>query len=309
LDKVQVNRILEISSTTEHIIASIYAQRYEFSVAENHCERALSQAKRHEGEANAFLLLRAYTVYCELRRRQNNFTDAVTFAEEGYNSVAMAYNPVHFEVLTAAGTLIECLIHTGNPDALTYAQLTLESLKDPANGVDQSSEDVALGYYNLGRVILKQKGDFVKAEGLARESYRIRVQLLGNDHHFVGLSGNLLAGVLETQDKLGDETKNLYEHALAIAVRTEGPDSHNTATRNANLGQFYARLVETVTSDEKKDRDLRFKYMKNVYFYFKETARIFTKIYGSSDSKTITYAFKVSALKDYLSTSGYHFNG
>jgi hypothetical protein len=38
------------------------------------------------------------------------------------------------------------------------------SLKDPANGLDQESEELAIGYYDLGNVIYKQQGDMVKAE-------------------------------------------------------------------------------------------------------------------------------------------------
>jgi archaellum component FlaF (FlaF/FlaG flagellin family) len=72
----------------------------------------------------------------------------------------MAYNPVHPEVQSAACMLIECLIHNGNLyDAERYSQLTLDSLKDPANAVDQNSELVAIGYYNLGKVINAQNGD------------------------------------------------------------------------------------------------------------------------------------------------------
>jgi hypothetical protein len=40
--------------------------------------------------------------------------------------------------------LIECLILNSDFDhAETFAQLTLESLKDPGNGLDQQSEAVA----------------------------------------------------------------------------------------------------------------------------------------------------------------------
>jgi hypothetical protein len=41
---------------------------------------------------------------------QGDYTNAVLFAEEAYNVVAMAYNPVQPEVQTAAGELIECLL-------------------------------------------------------------------------------------------------------------------------------------------------------------------------------------------------------
>jgi hypothetical protein len=47
----------------------------------------------------------------------------------------MAYNPVHPAVQTAAGALIDCLVNKGDlKNAETFAQMTLDSLKDPANG-------------------------------------------------------------------------------------------------------------------------------------------------------------------------------
>jgi hypothetical protein len=70
---------------------------------------------------------------------------------------------------------------------------------------------VALGYYNLGNVILQQNGDLDKAERLARVAYRIRIQLYGNDHYSVGTSAALLANILMVQEKMGVETKKLYE--------------------------------------------------------------------------------------------------
>jgi hypothetical protein len=83
----------------------------------------------------------------------------LTFAEEAYNCAAVTYNPVHPEVQNAASALIECLTCKGDFDrAETFAQMTLDSLKDPGNGLDQQSEAVAKGYYDLGNVILSTKG-------------------------------------------------------------------------------------------------------------------------------------------------------
>jgi hypothetical protein len=78
-------------------------------------------------------------------------------------------------------------------DAERFAEATLDSLKDPANGSDQESEEVADGYYDLGSVINAQEGDLVKAEMLARESHRIRTCIYGNDHLNVEYSCDLLA--------------------------------------------------------------------------------------------------------------------
>jgi tetratricopeptide (TPR) repeat protein len=186
LSKDQINVILNLLSDIEGNIALVHIHREEYRLAEKHCQRALSYAKRYEldEKAKTTLIFNALTTCCDLRRSQSDFTDAVAFAEEAYNCVAIAYDPVHPQVQEAASALIQCLIQKGNLfDAERYASLTLDSLKDKRNGVNQESEEVAKGYYNLGNVISLQDGDLNKAEMLARESLRIRVIVYGNDGH------------------------------------------------------------------------------------------------------------------------------
>jgi hypothetical protein len=83
--------------------------------------------------------------------------------------------------------------------AETFALMTLDSLKDPWNGLDQNSEALAEGYYNLGCVLYEQDVDLVKALKLAREAYRIRVLLHGKDHFLVGEGTSLLVRILRQQ--------------------------------------------------------------------------------------------------------------
>jgi hypothetical protein len=66
------------------------------------------------------------------------------FVEEAYNCVAIAYKSVHPKVQDAASMLIECLILMSDFDhAEIFSQMTLDSLKDPGNGLDQQSEALA----------------------------------------------------------------------------------------------------------------------------------------------------------------------
>jgi hypothetical protein len=84
--------------------------------------------------------------FCDLRSLQGNYAGALTFAEEAYNCAAVAYNPVHPKVQSAASKLIEYLARKGDfCNAELFAQMTLDSLKDPSNGLDQQSEAVANG--------------------------------------------------------------------------------------------------------------------------------------------------------------------
>jgi tetratricopeptide (TPR) repeat protein len=180
-------------------MAIIYTHRNQFDLAENHCEQAISHAKLYDGEEekNTVLVCWALSTFCRLRMLQGNYDEALTLAEEAYNCVAITYNPVHPKVQDAASTLIECLVCKGDFDkAETFAQMTLDSLKDPGNGLDQQSEAVAAGYYDLGVVIYGQKGDYVKAEMLARESLRIRSRFYDAHHELVAMSIGLLASIL-----------------------------------------------------------------------------------------------------------------
>jgi tetratricopeptide (TPR) repeat protein len=298
VNRDDANTILQLLSNNDCNLVRVYIDRNEINLAENHCQCALSSAKRYDGEVveKTSLLRDAYLAYGNLRSMQKDYTDAAIFYEEAYNCVAMAYNPVHPEVQTAAGYLIECLIHKGDLyDAERFAQITLGSLKDPANGVDQDSEEVAKGYYNLGSVILKQNGDLVKAERLAREAYRIRIQLYGNDHYNVGGSAALLANILRLQGKLEDETKKLYECSLAISIRNEGLDGINTAIGNTNLASYHLDLAhKQANSDTKK------KHLCLAKSSVKEVVRSYLKCFGSADPQTIKATSKLAYIESQL---------
>jgi hypothetical protein len=73
------------------------------------------------------------------------FCERVNFAEEAYNLVVEAYDPVHPQVQEAAGELINILIMKGD-------------LYD-GDGIDQESELVAEGAFNLANVIDLLDGD------------------------------------------------------------------------------------------------------------------------------------------------------
>jgi hypothetical protein len=115
----------------------------------------------------------------------------VTFGEEAYNVVVETYDCVYPQVQEAAGMLIGSLIHKGDlSNAERFAQQTYENLRDRKNGIDQEGEVVAKGSYNLANVSYQQDGGgllkALKAEGLARESLRIRSLIHGNTDERIG---------------------------------------------------------------------------------------------------------------------------
>jgi hypothetical protein len=118
---------------TEIDIAGIYIRRNQSDRAKNHCRQALSFARMYEGEEElkTDLLCRALRRSYEFHSTQGNHNKALSFAEDAYNCVAIAFNPVHPEVQKAASLLIECLSCKGDFDhAETFAQMSLDNLKD-----------------------------------------------------------------------------------------------------------------------------------------------------------------------------------
>jgi hypothetical protein len=285
LDENQINIILYLLSTTERNMGITLRQRNEFELAESYCQQALSHARLYEGteEDKVDLLCDALKAIYDISAFQENNVDALPFAEEAYNLAAIAYNPVHPKVQEIAGMLIDCLQHKGDLyNAERFAEATLDSLKDPANGLDHESEEVAKGYYNLANVIHQQKGDLVKAEILARESLRIRTRVYGIDHVNIGLSGSLLARILMSQGKLGNETMELLERSLVNNTKNFGPDGSNTAISDFNLGTLYHQLANTQQTYQKRKENLCLSKSK-----FEEVVQIYTKIFGSDNPQTI----------------------
>jgi tetratricopeptide (TPR) repeat protein len=292
LDKDQIKFVTNFLSTTELNIGIILRHRNEFELAESYCQQALSHARLYEGtEGDKIdLICNSLRANCDHRIFQGNFVDALPFAEEAYDLVAIAYNPVHPKVQEAAGVLIQCLVQKGDLyDAERFAEATLDSLKDPANGLDQESEAVAKGYYSLASVINSQKGDLVKAEMLTRESLRIRTLIYGNDHTDVKLSSSLLARLLMSQGDLGDETMELFESSLANDTKNYGPDGTNVAVSNYNLGNFYHCLAY-----EQQIVRREIEYLCLSKSKFKEALRIYTNIFGPDHPQTIEASSNLS---------------
>jgi tetratricopeptide (TPR) repeat protein len=299
LDKDQIDHTIYYFAFAESNIGRIYLHRNEFVLAEDHSQQALSYARMYEGkeEVKTNLLCYALKSLHMLRNNQGNYVDALAFAEENYNCAAVTYNPVHPKVQDAASTLIECLISKGDfYDAERFAQATLDSLKDPANGLDQQSGAVAKEHYDLGNVITEQEGDFVKAEMLVRESLRIRTRLHGADHTHVAMSTGLLATILQSQGNLGSETKELYERSLVSDIKNFGLEGINTAAVNFNLGTFYhCRADGSQTAEIRKENLLLSKSKHN------EALRIYSKVFGPDDPRTINVSSKFSLISRKLS--------
>jgi hypothetical protein len=162
--------------------------------------------------------------------------------------------------------------------------------------MDQEGEDVAMGAYNLANVILRQDdGDLIKGEKLTRESLRIRTQLNNSNYHM--MSCMLLGKILMNQGKYGDETKELFEHSLAIDVVNEGLDGPNSALANTDIGRFHYNLaiIQSVISIKRTQLLLAKSYAE-------EAVRIITKTNNPTHPNCILAASLLSDILRELST-------
>jgi hypothetical protein len=119
---------------------------------------------------------------------------------------------------------MNCLIQQDDLfSAQSFVEQTYANLKDIKNGMDQEGEQVSTGAYNLADVIQRQNdGDLIKAEKLARESFRIRTQFCDTNHCSVGENCLLSARILLKQREVAIEVKELFERSLANYIRNEG---------------------------------------------------------------------------------------
>mmetsp|Transcript_26947 Transcript_26947/g.25802 ORF Transcript_26947/g.25802 Transcript_26947/m.25802 type:complete len:487 (+) Transcript_26947:111-1571(+) len=285
-DVLMVALLQELLRTEQGLVTALM-NKGQFDEAEGHCQRLLSYSKKCkvDGENKTTAIYGALCTYVGLRQRQRNIPEAVTFAEEAYIVVSGFYDPVHPHVQAAAASLIECLKAKGDLyNAERFAEANYSILRDPKNGINQESDEVAESYYNLADIINKQMGDLEKAEKLARDSLNIRIRLFDSTHFKIGDCCFLLSRILRSRKNLGDETKDLLTRSLAIFFRNEGKDGANTAEGNIRLGEYHYHVF---LRDSKEESSLRvIKLLILAKEHLEEGCRIESLIYGPNNPAT-----------------------
>jgi hypothetical protein len=299
LNNDRINLLLSELYRLEQNMSALLTGNVEFDLAEEHCHRCLTYSRKYgiEGEKKTTMIFTSLRSFIDLRRRQGDFSQAVSLSEEAYNLVVEAYNPAHPEVQEAAASLINSLICKDDLEkAEGYAEITYGNLRDNKNEIDQESECVAKGAYNFADILHRLEKDLIKAEGLVRESIRIRSLIFGSGHSLEGIGCILLARILRLQQKLGDETKDQLERSLAVFMRNEGIDGANTACSNNNIGEFYYQLATVQTTlDGKRTQLLLAKQ------YFDEGIRIQTKLFDPTHPNTLAAKIFLSRVVKHLS--------
>lgn len=92
---------------------------------------------------------------------------------------------------------------------------------------------------------------------------------------------DLLAEILEAQGKHSNESKDVYERALAKALKHYGKEGANTGQAYANLGNFYYELAAV-----KQTADSRRELLLLSKSYYNEAEKILIKIFGPDHPRT-----------------------
>jgi hypothetical protein len=100
LSEDQISTILTYAMDTEQSMAASTMNGRQFDDAEGHCQRCLAHARNYrlEGEEKTTAIFSALKTYSYLRSIQGDDLGALTFAEDLYNLVVEAYDPVHHQV-------------------------------------------------------------------------------------------------------------------------------------------------------------------------------------------------------------------
>jgi hypothetical protein len=96
----EMNIVLTHLTTLERNMAMVTLDQRLFVASEGHCQRCLAHSRRLKagGEKQVIFMFHALQAYCNLRQVQGDLSGAVEFAEECYNLVVEAYDPVHPQV-------------------------------------------------------------------------------------------------------------------------------------------------------------------------------------------------------------------
>jgi len=95
--------------------------------------------------------------------------------------------------------------------------------------------------YNDQVIQYYQQGQFQKAQPLAEEAFKIRVEILGDKHPDTLTSLNNLAGIYESIGRL-DDALPLYENGYRLSKEVLGDKHPNTLTSLNNLAFIYQAI-------------------------------------------------------------------
>jgi hypothetical protein len=279
-------------------------------MAVDHFERAISYAKQIAIKED-----RMISLYCAMVskgqslhvQRKTSEAKVVVYLET-YTLMTEAYSPDHHIVLMNVNFLIKVLVHLEEiHEAEPFARICYDSWSNRDGGTnsltgthetEQIAERVADAAESLAMVIFEladpngEGGDVAEAERLARKALTIEERIYGPNHPSTAGSRDTLTDVLIP---IGDhyEVKDLLERCLALTIRIGGVNCMNVTISNYQMGKsLWGKSCKSVDGDDKTAK------LRTAVFYFTETIRISTKLYGPYHQRTINFERDVIEIMD-----------
>jgi hypothetical protein len=113
--------------------------------------------------------------------------------------------------------------------------------------------------------------------------------IYGSVHHRVGLCCDVLAKILDSQGKLGDESRELHQRFLDISILNDGVDGLNTAIANVNIARHYQIVAKTKTTEN----SIRTQFMLSKS-HFEEGVKIYSQRFGPTHECTLNALFQLT---------------
>lgn len=293
--------ISELLSGIERQLGECQKRMRNFDKAEDYYDRSLSHAKRMMiGPKRIELVQNALMAKGENLYFQSKSSEAKAVYEECYNVVAEAYFPDHPMVLRTANKLADVLSQAGEPEnAEIFARICYEQLSLTQPAIDTESEELGNAAGSVASVIAQlihkngqDGGDIVEAEILARTALRIKERIYSLNHHETASSLSTLADILRVKGKHDGEVQALYERSLAIYVKDEGVDSHNTGILNYHLARFHSNILNKLLPGNE-----RTEHFYIAERYCTEAIRINTDTLGPFHPQTLAMQSLLSTMR------------
>lgn len=255
----------------ERRLSIIYSQSKQFGQAEYHCQQCLIFSKLVKGENQIPFERRALANYANCKEEQSLNHEAIAFFENAYILASGAYGCVHCEVQEAASNLIDCLLNQGDYSrADGYCRMNYDNLTDPRNGIDQESDEVCHGMFQICCIWLKK--DPVKdekeaialgneAEDLIRKSTRLYMKRKSLKNYGSIRYYRAFGEILLKRSQFTEETRTVLERYLYLARDQNGriaPIGDSDMKRSLQfLAVFYSMTGVTTPSGEVRTCDMQ----------------------------------------------------
>jgi len=161
--------------------------------------------------------------------------EAAPLLREALATFRQHYGPDHPFVDVAALNLADVEYALGDADAYERALREVLARQRQRGPADASTANT-LG--RLGNFLVEERGDAEAGEPLLREALDVRRRVLGDDHPYVAVSLNELAGAHLAGGDL-DGAIPLFQQALALRRRVLGDDHPHVAYSLVGLGRAY----------------------------------------------------------------------